>query len=142
MPAYCTLDDLTARFGLDELKANADRDLDGTVDQAVVDAAIAAATATIDSYIGTRYALPLATVPSAVQKVCEDLARYELHTVEPTKLVTDKRDQAIAWLKDIAAGRASLDVPAPPAAPASQTGNEIRFDPGDRLVSRSELRKL
>lgn len=142
MPAYTTQDELLVRFGPDELLAIADRDLDGVVDAAVVTAAIAAAANTIDSYIGTRYALPLATVPGAIAKVAQDLARYELYTVEPLKIVTDRRDAAIAWLKDIAAGRAALDMPAPLAADASQSGNEVLFDGGDRGMSRAELRSL
>jgi phage gp36-like protein len=142
MTAYTTQDELLVRFGADELLATADRDGDSTIDADVVTAAIAAAGDTIDSYIGTRYALPLATVPGALRKVAQDLARYELYTVEPLGIVVDKRDAAVAWLKDISAGRAALDVPAPPAADPAQSGSEVLFVPGDRRSSREELRKL
>lgn len=142
MSAYCTPSDLVVCFGPAELLAVADRDLDGVVDAAVVASAIETASSIIDSYIGTRYALPLATVPATLKAICEDLARHALYTVEPMKIVIDNRDAAIARLKDIARGIASLDVPAPPAASSSESGIEIRVDGLDRSTSRAELRKL
>lgn len=142
MSAYCTLDDLITRFGADEVKGNADRDGDGVVDAVVVAGAIAAASSIIDSYIGARYALPLVTVPSTIKSICEDLARHALTTVEPMKIVVDNRDAAIARLKDIARGVAVLDVPAPAPADPSSSGLQILIEPGDRSMSRAELRKL
>lgn len=143
MPAYCTLNDLVARFGA-EIAGVSDRDGDGQPDAAVVTKAIGTATSRIDSYIGTRYALPLVTVPPVIQTACEDLARAELYTTEIPDAVKEQRAATIRWLQDIAKGTASLDVPAPPAADASQsgTGTLIKFSPGDRNVSRAELRKL
>jgi phage gp36-like protein len=140
--AYCTQDDLVARFGQTELLAIADRDGDDAIDTAVVSAALEAAANTIDSYIGARYALPLATTPPVLKTLCADLARQALYTTERPKIVDDNAARAMAILKDISRGVASLDAPAPPAADASQTGNEILFDSGDRRVSRAELRKL
>lgn len=142
MPAYCTLDDLLTRFGADEIKGNADRDGDGIADADVVAAAIAAASSIIDSYIGVRYALPLVTVPSTIKSICEDLARHALTAVEPMKIVIDNRDAAIARLKDISRGIAVLDVPAPAPADPGASGVQILFEPGDRSMSRGELRKL
>ena len=142
MSAYCTQADLIARFGEEELLTNADRDGDQEIDAAVVTAAIEAASSIIDSYIGARYALPLPTVPATLKSICEDLARHALYTVEPMKIVVDNRDAAIARLKDISKGVAILDVPAPAPAEASGVVDRIRYEPGDRRVSRAELRKL
>ena len=142
MPAYCTLDDLVARFGESELLGNADRDGDGIADAEVVTAAIGAASSIIDSYIGARYALPLVTVPATIKSICEDIARHALTAVEPMKIVVDNRDDAIARLKDISRGIAILDVPAPAPAPASSSAIEILYESGDRSASRAELRKL
>lgn len=139
---YCTQDDLVARFGQSELTANTDRSDTGTIDATVVAAAIEKATGTIDSYIGARYALPLQSTPSKLKSICEDLARQALFTTERPKIVDDDAAAAIAWLKDISAGRASLDVPTPAAADATETGNEILVDAGDRRVSRAALREL
>lgn len=142
MSAYCTLDDLITRFGADEVKGNADRDGDGIVDADVVAAAIAAASSIIDGYIGARYALPLVSVPATLKSICEDLARHALTTVEPMKIVIDNRDAAIARLKDISRGIAVLDVPSPAPADPASSGLQILFEPGDRSMSRAELRKL
>lgn len=142
MPAYTTQDALILRFTVEELKATAGRGEDGEIDAAVVTKAIVDATSTVDSYIGARYALPLATVPDQIKSAAEDLARYQLYTVECPTLVKERRDQAIAWLKDISAGKATLGVPTLAPAEAAQSGTDIRFCPGDRRTSRAELRKL
>jgi phage gp36-like protein len=142
MSAYCTQENLLVRFGSAELLGIADRDGDGVVDADVVTSAIETASSIIDSYIGTRYALPLVTVPATLKAICEDLARHALYTVEPMKIVTDNRDAAIARLKDISRGIASLDVPTPPPASFSDSGIQIMVDGLDRSTSRAELRKL
>lgn len=136
---YATSDDMVARFGEAELIANSDRSGAGVVDPDVVAGAIAAASSIIDSYIGTRYALPLATTPAVLKTICEDLARHALYTVEPMKIVIDNRDAALSRLKDISRGLASLDVPEPAAAAPSH--NEILIEAGERTASREELRK-
>ena len=58
------------------------------------------------------------------------------------KIVVDNRDAALARLKDISRGVAILDVPAPAPAETSGVVDRIRYEPGDRRVSRAELRKL
>lgn len=140
--AYATSDDLVARFGMDELLAIADRDRDDEPDSDVVDGALVKASDVIDSYIGTRYALPLTTTSTVLKGICEDLARHGLYTVEPPKIVVDNRDAAIAMLKDISRGTAALGVPAPASADAASSGITILAEGGDRGMSRAELRKL
>jgi len=140
MAAYCTQADLVARFGESELIANSDRAGAAEIDSAVVAAAIAKASNTIDSYIGARYALPLASPDPVLQGLCEDLARHALYTVERPELVQKAYDAAIAHLKDISRGVARLAIPEPAAATPPQ--NEILYEAGDRAVSRAELRKL
>ncbi len=143
MTAYCTQADLVALFGEAELLALTDRTGVGTIDAAVVAGAITKASDLIDGYIGARYALPLSTVPPLLKGFCEDIARHALYTVERPKNVDDARDAAVSYLKDVAAGRASLGAAVTPApAPASASGTEILFEPGDRGMSREELRKL
>lgn len=143
MSAYCTQENLLARFGPAELLGIADRDGDGVVDADVVTAAIETAGSIIDSYIGTRYALPLPSpFPAILRAIGEDLARHALYTVEPMKIVLDNRDAALARLRDISKGVASLDVPAPPPASSSDSGIQIMVDGLDRSTSRAELRKL
>lgn len=81
-------------------------------------------------------------MPSTIKSICEDLARHALTAVEPMKIVVDNRDAAIARLKDISRGVAILDVPAPAPADPASSGLQILIEPGDRSMSRAELRKL
>lgn len=115
--AYASVADLVARFGEDELIDLTDRDepRTGAVVEAVAQAAIADAAGEIDAYLGVRYALPVAPVPAHLVTVACDVARYRLHGVRVTEEVRTRYDDALRWLKDVAAGRALL----PGAATAS-----------------------
>lgn len=140
MAAYCSLEDLVARFGESEIVANSDRDGAGEIDADVVAGAIAKASNRIDSYIGARYALPLVAPDPVLQGLCEDLARHALYTAERPELVQKAYDDAVAHLKDISRGIARLGIPEPAAATPSE--NEILIEGGERTASREELRKL
>jgi len=107
---YCTAADLNLRFGAEEMLELTDRDADGVADAGVLDAAITDAGNTIDSYISRRYDLPLSTVPARLLKIACDLVRYDLHKEDPPERVTAAFKDAMAALRDIAAGRAVLDV--------------------------------
>lgn len=127
---YATPDDLIAAFGLDEVIAVTDRANTGKVDTAVALEALARASGEADSYLAARYALPLAAVsPALVTAVC-DVARYRLTGGEAsqTEVIAERYKAAIAWLRDIATGRAML----PGAvAPAQATGG-VGIDAGRR----------
>ena len=51
----------------------------GVVDDAVVEAALVEASALVDGYVGSRYALPLATTPDILRRFCVDLALCSLY---------------------------------------------------------------
>lgn len=140
MAEYCTQANLVTRFGEAELIGNTDREGAGDIVAATVTAAILKASNTIDSYIGARYALPLASPDPVLQGLCEDLARHALYTVDRPELVQKAYDAAIAHLKDISRGTARLAIPEPAAATPPQ--NQVLYQPGDRRMSREELRKL
>jgi phage gp36-like protein len=108
--AYLTEEQYLDRFGDDEAVLLADTDGDGVADAERIAAAIADAEATIDSYIAARYSTPLETVPAVLTQYAADLARERLHTVQPTEEVTERAKRAVAWLKDVASGKASLPI--------------------------------
>lgn len=104
---------LEARFGAAEIA-----ELSGGV-QTPIDKAIADAEATIDGYIASRYALPLAYVPSLVAGWAADIARFRLWDKQAPDEVRTRYEDAIAALKDLAKGLISLPPDAggtPPAA--------------------------
>lgn len=114
---YATLQNLKDRFGEDELIQLTDRDNLGTINTTVVDRALADADAQINGYLSVRYTLPLsAPVPTELERIACDLARYALYEDRVTEIVEKRYDAAIRKLRDVAAGHAGLGV--------DDTGNE------------------
>lgn len=118
---YATAADLETRYGLDELIQLTDRAGTHTVDHVVVGKALADADSIIDGYIGAAIALPLASVPARLTAAACAIARYLLwQDGHPERVRLDYED-VLVWLRDVAAGRASLGLAtsaAPPVATA------------------------
>ena len=117
--SYTSLALLQDRFGLDELIQRSDKFVPytGAVVTSVIDRAIADADAEIDGYVGSRYTLPLPTpTPPVLVPIACDIARYRLYDDAVTDVVRQRYEDAIARLKDIAAGRLSLGIDPAPAA--------------------------
>lgn len=126
---YATLDDMTERAGLAELRQIADRDRDGTPDPDVVAAALQDADDVIDGYLGTRYGLPLASVPPQLRPWAVSIARYVLHrNGAPDHVAQDYKD-AIAALKDVSRGLIALPVAVGETAPSPVTGQTMAAHP-------------
>lgn len=132
---YCVVQDLVDRFGAAEMAQITDREHGTILDNAVAQRAIDDATSEMDSYLASRYGLPLPTVPPVLLVACVDIARFLLYTNAPTEEVRKRAEDARTWLKDLSKGYANLALPAdPPAAqPASFTANR-------RLFRRGSLR--
>jgi phage gp36-like protein len=135
---YATQQDLIDSFGLDELKRVADRDNDGALDAAVVARALADVDAEIDAYLRPVYALPLAVVPLRLKRLAADLALYALYPSNPPEDVRKRRSDARAFLLDIAAGRAGLEVAGLPPAPAG--GGQVAHQAPERVFTRDGLK--
>lgn len=115
MAAYATVADLISRYGQDDLvAANVSRDAPlGQIDQARVQQALEDASSLIDSYLRRRYVTPVAQTVPALTAACCKLARFSLavgSTVVPTDQMRADRKDAMAWLADIGAGKATLDI--------------------------------
>jgi phage gp36-like protein len=108
--SYATLQDLIDRYGERELIEVADRDEPpaGAPDPVIVQRALDDATAEVDAYLSVKYATPLVTVPNAVLSATCVISRYRLHDDKATERIRADYEDAIRWLKDIAAGRALL----------------------------------
>lgn len=123
---YASLDDLIERAGLDEIRDVADRDLDGTPDPAVIEAALIHADNTVNGYARVQYDLPFATVPDLVRTWSVSIARYFLHRQGPPDYIVRDWKEAISALKDVAAGRLQLfageDAPPLQPSPDGQIG--------------------
>lgn len=143
--AYASPDDLVAWHGADELSrmatpadlatvtpellratiAGSDRSTWTAEEQAAADAALAAIQAALkdasrqmDGYLQARHPLPLAAAVvagSPLPRICGDVARWLLFGRRVTEEVASRHDKAMAWLRDLAAGRVALPVPQAPA---------------------------
>lgn len=127
--AYATLNDLIARAGETEISQISDHDCNGVADTAVIEAAIEDAGNLIDGHIRTRYATPLPSVPPIVRIWAVSIARYVLHRNGAPEHVRDDYRDAVAALKDVAAGKIGLPVPDGEAAPAEKLGRVMSSHP-------------
>ena len=134
---YCTLDDLIEVFGEAEVLQLMDRDADGLPDAGYVAAVLSDVDAEIDSYLRVRYALPLTEIPNRLRAIACDCARYRCYPLATPDAVRQRYEAARGYLKDLAAGRAQLDLPTPPA-PSSETGIPAYLAP-ERLFDADTL---
>lgn len=134
---YATQQDIIELYGSDELHLAFDRDGSGTVDPGAVDAALQRAGDEIDTYLAAVVELPLATVPAVLKQLCVDIALYK-GSVGPAQ--TDEKrtryEDATRLLRDLAAGRASLNLPAR-EQPEPRDG--VGVDAPDKLFGRDVL---
>ena len=141
---YATYDDLVTRFGETKLTQLTDRATPPArcPDKAVIGAALADATETIDGYAAGRYLTPLSPVPAPVRRWCADMALYYLHAGTSGKIPDDVRkmfEDAIAGLKDMAKGVIVFQVEGVPSANADASGT-IRLDVPGRMFTPDSLR--
>ncbi|WP_372069769.1 DUF1320 domain-containing protein (plasmid) [Tistrella mobilis] len=132
--AYASAEEWRAAVGalVDRI---ADVDGDGAADPAAIDRALAEASAEVDAYVGVRYPLPLPSTPVVLRSATIDIATYRLAGGPPvlTDDIRDRYEDAMSRLRDIAAGRARLDLPQAahkPPRPVVIKGRPRLFDRG------------
>ena len=143
--AYATLTELLQRLDEQSVILLTDDALAVAVDTDAVDRAFADADTEIDSYIATRYAVPMSPVPALVQRLSLDLAIEGLYTRRPhvatPEAVTRSAKNARLLLANIAANKASI----PGVAELDTSGTEAAgasFEAGERLFTRTTLRGM
>lgn len=133
--SYATPAQVIERYDEHTITTIADRDNDGSPDTAVLERALADASAEIDTYLAAKYDLPLASTPEVLTRLASDIALYRL--ASEADRGTDERRQryedAVALLRRLASGEASLGLPSPGApsraytSVGSVTGRPRRF---------------
>ncbi len=96
-----------------------------TINTAVVSAVLEEASGTVDSYCRGRYVTPLQPCDMVTAKTI-DIALYLLFRrrrggLQPTEIIRQSYEDAIAFLKDVAASKASLDQPGTVQTPQTST---------------------
>jgi len=64
----------------------------------------------INGYIGGRYPLPLPNVPSNLNRMACDIARYRLYYQQPTEEVRNRYKDAIKFLERVQDEKAHLQI--------------------------------
>ena len=89
---------------------------EGDTGETNLNQAISSADSLIDSYLKIVVSVPVDDPPEIVKQLSYDIAIFYLHDriqyKDVPERVRDKYDAAINFLKDIAAGKASLNLPA------------------------------
>lgn len=121
---YITRTALENLFGADEI-ARLSRDGTG------VDATIDTVNSEVDSYVRSARPDGLAEVPSALEMAAANLARFYLYKANPPPVVETRWKAAVAYLRDVAAGKVALpalvDDPATPDDESTQGADGVWF---------------
>jgi phage gp36-like protein len=133
---FATVADLTARFGAQELLLLADRDNTGAIDAGVVEAHLQDADAEIISLLAGSATIDTSNPPLNLKRLACDIARYRLHGQNVPEDVRTRYEDAVKFLRLVAAGGANLDGGA--AAPTETTApiRAAASEPGTRIFTR------
>lgn len=105
----------------------------------IVENAIGAADAEIDTYISGTVVLPYTTPPNIIKSCSVDIAIYHLHSRiqydEIPELVAKNYDNRIKWLTNVAKGIANID----PAQTEEQTETTIEVTQEERIFDRGSF---
>ena len=143
--SYATEADLDAKWGPELVSLAAWDPTTEARSEARVAAALASAGATINGYLGRRYALPLNLAADGallLMNLACDLAMGQLSNTPGARneIVVDAEKRAIQFLRDVGDGKASVLVVAanaPDVAP-----NEPVLISNERLFTRDRMRAL
>ena len=139
--SYCTLAQLTERYGATMLVQLSDRGGDEAPEEAdaeLFDRAIADADALIDGYLRKRYALPLPALPRLVTDLSLRIAIYYAHGQVVTDKVRDDYRDALKTLEKIAQGLVELDLDG--AEPPASGASEVRTNEPHRPFSADTMK--
>jgi len=136
--AYCTQDDVESRIGREDLTALADHNGDGAPDADVVTQAIASADAVIDSYLGTRFDVPVSPAPEVLKTRAVSLAVYFLRLGRDSVTEDARRqyEDDVAWLREVVQGTVTLGIE--PEPDESSAAPSVRYDTQARIFGRNE----
>lgn len=134
---YATQQNLIDRFGQAEIAQLTDRTNGTTIDATVVGKALADADGEINGYLAIRYTLPLSPVPTIIERLACDIARYYLFEDRVTEVVKARYDAAVKFLTSVSKGVVTLGVDSASAEPAA--ADSVQFTTGQKVFAREDL---
>lgn len=141
MTDYASIADLQLRITSSELIRLTDEADTGSIDEDKIAAALEAASIEIDSYLASRYPLPLTDDQPLLRPLAVDIAIWNLYGIVDQAGVPEVRqsryDQAIATLKRIAGGTQTLGT-----SPQQQGAEAAFFQGPAKLFGRRQTRDL
>jgi phage gp36-like protein len=121
-----------------------------TVNAGVLEQALGDASAEIDGYLESRFALPLSDPPAVLARLTCDIAMYRLQTLRPLHDLADARkryEDAVELLVRVARGEVTLGLASDNAEPAAAAGSVVTEAGGDasgelprRIFDRGSLK--
>jgi phage gp36-like protein len=150
---YATTDDMIARYPNRDLVQLSNEDPTQTsVNTAALQLALSDASAEIDSYLESRFALPLNDPPVVLNRLACDIAMYRLQSLRPLHDLADARkryEDAVELLVRVAKGEVTLGLAADNAEPAQAQATVLTQAGGDaagvlpqRIFDRGSLKGL
>lgn len=136
---YATPAQIQALLGDRAYLALSDRDRDGVADDATVEQAIAHAEGIANGYIARSPeapAIPLTTVPAAINSAVIDIAIYRLANSDATEDQLQRYKDAREYLRDIARGIAAL------GADATAEETDIEYEAPPAIFTRDSMKGL
>ena len=134
---YASVADMLSRFGEQDLILLTDREGRAeSIDNNVLEQALNDASAEIDGYLAGRYPLPLAHVPTILNRLCCDIARYSLSTEHAPEPVEKRYQAALRFLTSVGKGELQLGLSDDGEAAPSSNFAEMQSD--GRVFSRSD----
>ena len=148
---YAAPSDMIARYPNRDLVQLTNEDpAQTTVNQTVLQQALADASAEIDGYLEGRFALPLADPPAVLNRLACDLAMYRLQALRPLHDLAEARrryDDALTLLMRVADGTLTLGLAPDNQEPGEAAGAVVTDAGGDsagaparRVFSRGNLK--
>lgn len=146
--AYINNSDITTWMGSATVVQLTDDTGSGAADAAKITEARVGAEGEVNSYLATRYAVPVdltgePEVSAVLRTFVLDLAAYRLRSRRPPVPadVVRRRDEAIEWLARVASGLVQLPAALAPRSPTS-LGTLASAGGGARTMTRDTLEQL
>jgi phage gp36-like protein len=151
MASYANPNDIIARYTNRDLVQLTNEDPTQTVvNTGALTQALSDASAEIDGYLESRFALPLVDPPAVLSRLACDIAMYRLQTLRPLHDLADARqryEDALALLVRVARGEVTLGLTADNLEAAEAQGAVITQAGGDasrtlpaRIFDRGSLK--
>ena len=148
---YAAPSDMIARYPNRDLVQLTNEDpTQTTVNQTVLQQALADASAEIDGYLESRFALPLTDPPAVLNRLACDVAMYRLQALRPLHDLAEARrryDDALTLLLRVADGTVTLGLAPDNQEPGEAAGAVVTDAGGDsagtlprRVFSRGNLK--